>query len=229
MSDRAGSDFEIPADPTRMPGYLAVPASGHGRGVLVLHEAWGLADDIRDVCDRLARADCVGLAPDLYRAALATTEEEALARVRELDPESVGRDLEAALAALLNHHTVDGGRVGVLGFCMGGHLALVAATRSPRVAAVVDFYGGPLPVPVDVTTLEAAVLGIFASDDGYVASEHPTALRDELAAAGKRATILVERDVGHGFMNPARPAAYRAEAAERSWDRLLAFLRAELD
>lgn len=228
MDERAGTSFDIPADGARLPGYLALPARGRGPGVLVLHEAWGLVDDIRDVCDRLARADLVALAPDLYRGGVAETEQAALERVRALDAEAIGRDLDAAVSALLNHHAVDGGRVGVLGFCMGGQLSLVTAARNPRVAAAVDFYGAPLGVPLDVERIEAAVLGIFAENDEYVSAESVETLRTELAAAGKRATLLVEPGVGHAFMNAARPDRYAAAAAERSWDRLLAFLRAEL-
>ncbi len=228
MAERTGTSFEIPADAARLPGYLALPAGGRGPGVLVLHEAWGLVDDIRDVCDRLARADIVALAPDLYRGASVATEADALEQVRSLDPDAVGRDLDAAVAALLNHHAVDGGRVGVVGFCMGGHLSLLTAARNGRVAAAVDFYGGPLGVPVDIAAIEAAVLGIFAENDEYVSADSVEELRVAFEATGKRATFIVEPGVGHAFMNASRPDRYAAVAAERSWDRLLAFLRAEL-
>jgi carboxymethylenebutenolidase len=211
-----------------MSGYLALPAGRRGPGVLVLHEAWGLVDEIRDVCDRLARAGFVALAPDLYRGVVAETEADAFEQIRALDAETVGRDLDAAVAALLNHHAVDGGRVGTLGFCMGGHLSLVAAARNERVAAAVDFYGGPLGVAVDVAAIEAAVLAVFAEDDEYVGAEVAEGLRGEFEAAGKRATFIVEPGVGHAFMNASRPDRYAAAAAERNWDRLLAFFRAEL-
>ena len=228
MTNATGTSFEIPADAARLPGYLALPPTGHGAGVLVLHEAWGLVDETREVCERLARAGFVALAPDLYRGGVAENEAEAIERVRALDGESAGRDLDAAVAALLNHHAVDGGRVGVVGFCMGGHLALVSASRNERVAAAVDFYGGDLGIPVDVAAIDAAVLGVFAANDEYVSADAPAALRTSLEAAGKRATILVEPEVGHAFMNASRPDRYAPAAAERNWDRMLAFFRAEL-
>ncbi|MBW2268861.1 MAG: dienelactone hydrolase family protein [Deltaproteobacteria bacterium] len=228
MSQHAGNGFEILTDSAPLPGYLALPARGRGPGVLVLHEAWGLVDDIRDVCDRLARADYVALAPDLFRGAIAETEAEAHERVRALASDAVGPDLDAAVAALLNHHSVDGGRIGVLGFCMGGHLSLVTAARNQRVAAAVDFYGAPLGVPVDIAGIEAAVLGIFAENDEYVGADIVKELRRDFQAADKSATFIVEPGVGHAFMNAARPDRYAAAAAERGWDRLLAFLRAEL-
>lgn len=228
MAERAGSEFDVPADGARLPGYLALPPRGHGPGVLVLHEASGLVDSVRDVCDRLARADCVALAPDLFRGERAETDEDALRLASGLDAEAVGRDLEAAVAALLSHHAVDGGRIGVVGFCMGGHLALVAAARSPRVAAAVDFYGVHPGVPLDAERIEAGVLAIFGAKDESISQETIESLGDELRAGGRRVTVLVEPDVGHAFMNPSRPDRYDAAAAARGWDRMLAFLRAEL-
>lgn len=228
MPNRKGSSFGIPAHAAGLEGYLALPTGGRGPGVMVLHEAWGLVDDIRDVCDRLARAGLVALAPDLYRGVIATTEAEAFEQIQALDPDALGRDLDATVAALLNHHAVDGGRVGVLGFCMGGHLALYAASRNERVAAAVDFYGGPLGVPVDVAAIDAEVLAVFAERDEYIDADVVERLRGEFEAAGKPATFIVEPEVGHAFMNASRPDRYRAAAAERNWDRLLALFRAEL-
>ena len=116
----------------------------------------------------------------------------------------------------------------MVGFCMGGHLSLVAAARSPRVAAAVDFYGGALPVPYEVERIEAAVLAIFAEKDEWISREAIDALEADFERAGTRAHVIVEEGVAHAFMNPARPDVYDAVAAERGWDRMLAFLRAEL-
>jgi carboxymethylenebutenolidase len=225
---RCGAELEIAAHSDPLRGYLAQPAPGHGRGLLVLHEAWGLVDHIRDVCDRLARQGFVALAPDLYRGRSATTLDEARGLAAALEAERVGGDLEAAVAALLNHHAVDGGRVGAVGFCMGGHLALLAAARSPRVSAVVDFYGAHPGIPVDLSRMEAAVLAVFGETDEFIPPEFVEALDGELERIGGRATVRVEPGVGHAFMDDTRPDRYDAVAAAESWDRMLAFLRAEL-
>jgi len=225
---RSGADLEIPVAGGLLPGYLARPAGGHGRGVLVLHEAFGLVDWIRDVCDRLARRGFVALAPDLFRGGRAESVEQAVGLAASLELERVTRDLEAGVEALLNHDSVDGGRIGAVGFCMGGHLALLAGTRSARVAAVVDFYGPSPALPFELEKLEAAVLGIFAENDEFIAREAIEALRKALAKAGKRAVIHVESGVGHGYMNDARPERFDAAAAAAGWDRMLAFLEAEL-
>lgn len=223
-----GSEIEIPAEGGSLPGYRARPASGRGRGVLVLHEAWGLVDQIREVCDRLARAGFSALAPDLFRGRRGGTVEEAVALAGSLEPERVTADVEAAVAALLAEETLDGLRLGAVGFCMGGHLALVAASRSAQVAAAVDFYGIHPTFPVDFERIRAAVLGIFAEQDEFIPAEAVEGLRADLEAAGVRAHLRVEPGVGHGFMNDARPERHDAVAADSSWDRMLAFLRAEL-
>jgi carboxymethylenebutenolidase len=224
---RDGGEIEIQSSGASLPGYLASPVSGTGPGVLVIHEANGLDAFTRDVCDRLARAGFAALAPDLYRGEAADTHEGSLRLAAGLEAEGVARDLLAAEGQLLGERAVTGPRVGVVGFCMGGHVALLAGAVSPRVAAIVDFYGlGELPV--DVAKLAAPVLGIFAGDDEFIPAGRVDALRAELEAAGVSAHLRVEPGVGHGFMNHTRAERFDASAAAAGWDRMLAFLRAEL-
>ncbi len=224
----SGSDLELPVESGSLSGYVAEPAAGRGPGVLVLHEAWGLVDHVRDVCDRLARAGFVTLAPDLYHGQVADDLRQAQRLASELESERVGADLDGAVAGLLNHDGVDGPRVGVVGFGMGGHLALLAATRSARVAAVVDFYGTLPHLPLDFAGLDAAVLAIFAENDEQIGAEAVEDLRRALRTAGKRASFQLQPGVGHAFMNDARPDCHDAAAAAEGWDRMLAYLRAEL-
>ena len=212
----------------RVGAHVAIPASGHGPGVVVIHEAFGLDGFVRGVCARLAREGITALAPDLFDGRLARDEGEARALVAELDEKRVGEDLDGAVHALLSHDAVDGPRVGVLGFCLGGHLALVAGSRSRRVGAVVDFYGLFPSPPVDLAALAAPLLAIFAERDEFIPAESVEGLRRGLRAGGKRADVVVQRDVRHGFMNETRPDRFDAGAAAESWQRLLSFLRAEL-
>ena len=208
--------------------HVAVPASGHGPGVVVVHEAFGLDGFVRGVCARLAREGLVALAPDLFDGRVAGDEAGARELFGGLDEKRVGEDLDGAVHALLSHDAVDGPRVGVLGFCMGGHLALVAGTRSRRVGAVVDFYGlFPAP-PLDLAPLAAPLLAIFAEQDDFIPAESVEGLRRALREAGKRAELWVQRGARHGFMNETRPDRFDARAAAEGWQRLLAFLRAEL-
>ena len=228
MTERAGREIEFTSGSDTVRGYLAVPASGSGPGVLVIQEWWGLVDHIRDVCDRFARDGFVALAPDLYRGERAGDPDAAGRLMMSLEIPRAARDLEGAVQALLGQDATVGARVGAVGFCMGGQLALFAATRAPRIAAVVDFYGFHPNVTLDLSRLEAAVLGIFAERDDFVPPEAARKLEADLRSAGKRARIEIYPGVGHAFFNDSRPDAYDAKAAARARAEMLAFLRAEL-
>jgi carboxymethylenebutenolidase len=228
MAKRGGREIEFASDGEQVKGYLAAPASGRGPGVLVIQEWWGLVDHIRDVCDRFAREGFVALAPDLYRGETTTDPDRAGHLMMGLEIERAARDLDGAVQALLAEPATDGPKVGAVGFCMGGALALYAACRNPRIGAVVDFYGIHPNVKLDFSGLQAAVLGIFAERDTFVPPEVAHKLEADLKAAGKRAHCEVYPGVDHGFFNDTRPDVYDADAAARAWSEALAFLRAEL-
>lgn len=224
----AGSRIELTAGTQVVEGYVSAPAAGAGRGVLVLHDARGFTEHPRRVCDRLAREGFVALAPDLLSGQRASDETEAERFARELDASRAERLVAAGLAALLGHHAVDGPRVGVVGFGLGGALALLAASRSHRVAAVVDLYGFHPHLEIDWSRVSARVLGIFAGADPRAGPDRIEALRACLEAAGVQARLEVRPDVPAAFMDESRPDRYDARAAQDCWDALLAFLGAEL-
>lgn len=225
---RSGRDVEFASNGERARGYLALPAQKSGPGVLVLQEWWGLVDHIRDVCDRFARAGFVALAPDLYRGETARDPDAAGRLMMDLEIPRAARDLDGAVAALLNESATAGGTVGAVGFCMGGQLALFAGTRSRRIGAVVDCYGIHPNVKLELAGLAAPVLGIFAERDTFAPPAAARALEAELRAAGKRAAFTIFPGVDHAFLNDTRPDVYDAAAAERAWDLIVSFLRAEL-
>ena len=227
-TDARAEEISYPAGSRRVAAHLALPAAGCGRGVVVLHEAWGLDAFVRGVCARLAREGFVALAPDLFDGKQAADLAEAQRLSDALVPERVEAELDGAVRALLSHDAVEGARVGVVGFCLGGHLALVAAARTPRVGAAVDFYGLFPHPPQDAAALAAPLLAIFAGRDAYITQDAVERLRGALRAAGRSASVEVEPDSDHGFMNDTRPDRFDAAAAARGWQRLLAFLRAEL-
>ena len=229
MADtRAGREIGFASDGEKARGYLSLPASGRGPGVIVIQEWWGLVDQIRDTCDRFAREGFVALAPDLYRGESTSDPDAAGRLMMDLEIPRAARDLDGAVRALLDSDALDGARVGALGFCMGGQLALFAATRNRRIGAVVDFYGIHPNVTLDLSGLGAAVLGIFAERDAFVPPEAARKLEADLRSAGKRATFQIVPGVDHAFMNDRRPDVYDARAAARAWADTLAFLRAEL-
>ena len=225
---RQGRDITHDANGEAREAYLALPASGRGPAVVVIQEWWGLVDHIRDVCDRLAREGFVALAPDLYRGERTVDPDEAGRLMMDLDiPRAVG-DLEQSVAFLQNHDAVDGGRVGCIGFCMGGQLALAAACQSARIGAVVDCYGIHPNVTLDLSSLQAAVFGVFAENDEFVNPESARKLESDLQAAGVRARVNIYLGVQHAFLNDSRPDVYDAPGASDAWNDILAFLRAEL-
>jgi len=224
----AGQEIEFSSNGESTRGYLAVPASGRGPGVIVIQEWWGLVPHIHDVCDRFAREGFVALAPDLYRGDSTQDPDEAGRLMMGLEIPRAARDLDGAVQALLSQDAVDGARLGAVGFCMGGQLALYAATRNPRIAAVADFYGVHPNVTLDLSGLEAAVLGIFAENDGFVTPDAARKLESDLKGAGVRTSFHIFPGVDHAFFNDTRPDVYDAEAAARAWAETLAFFRAEL-
>jgi carboxymethylenebutenolidase len=224
----AGQDIEFASNGEQIAGYLSVPASGRGPGVIVIQEWWGLVDHIRGLCDRLAREGFVALSPDLYRGESTSDPDEAGRLMMDLEIPRAARDLDGAVAALLNQDAVTGSKVGAIGFCMGGQLALYAATRNASIGAVGDFYGVHPNVTLDLSGLEAAVLGVFAENDTFVTPETARKLEAELQGAGVRTEFTIHPGVDHAFMNDTRPDVHDAETAARAWADTLAFLRREL-
>jgi carboxymethylenebutenolidase len=209
-------------------GYLALPPSGSGPGVVVLQEWWGLVPHIKTVADRFAEAGFVAIAPDLYGGETTTSPDEAGRLFMALNIEQTARQLEETLQYLQNHPAVVGDRLGVVGFCMGGQLALLAATLSQRVGAVVDFYGIHPNVRPDFSKLSAPVLGIFGEKDGFVTPEAVRSLEAAIQQAGGSIETHIYPGADHAFFNDTRPEVYQPAAAADAWSKTLAFLKREL-
>ena len=228
---RPGSDVTLAAGSNgagALRGYLSVSPTAGGPGVVVIQEWWGLVDHVRDVCDRLAREGFVALAPDLYRGEATGDPGEAQRLMMHLDLARASADLDRAVTTLLDHDAVEGARVGCIGFCMGGQLALHAGAQNRRIGAVVDCYGIHPNVRVDFAAMQAAVLGVFAENDDFVPSRAVHQLERELGAAGVRHHFETYLGVEHAFLNDSRPEVYDAATAREAWGDILAFLRAEL-
>ena len=228
-----GRMIEFDTDGAPATGYLATPAAGTGPGVVVLHAWWGLTEPFRQVCDRLAEAGFVALAPDLYRGKTATTVEEAEALASALNGESdrVSEDIAGALQCLLQHdatHPADGrGAFGFVAFSLGGAYALDMSVNLPdEIAAVAIFYA-TYP-DLDFSSAKAAYLFNFAENDPYEPAESVTQMEQALEKAGRRATFYTYPGTTHWFFEANRPDAYDPAAAALAWDRTVAFLNAEL-
>ncbi len=207
-------------------GYLALPRSGGGPGVLVLHAWWGLSDTIKDACDRLAREGFVACAPDLYHGRHASTIEDAQALSRKLDDQTAKADIASAVDRLWERAQPRDGGLGVVGFSLGANFALDLSVDDPgRARAVVLFYGTG---GGDFSRAKAAYLGHFAALDPYEPPDAVDGLETELKSAGRPATFYRYEGVGHWFFENDRPGAYNETAARLAWERTLAFLRKTL-
>jgi carboxymethylenebutenolidase len=231
-------------------GYLAYPTgagSASQPGVVVIHDVWGLSDHTRDLARRFANEGFAALAVDLYRRLPEVKIEDPGRWIRELSDPEMLEEVQAAIDFLAAHPAVSGHRVGVVGFCMGGMYALLAAASCRELSASVVFYGllshargmlhqqggldrarKPREPVAAAAELTCPLLGCFGEDDEFVPLSDVDRLRDALSGASHAADIVVYPGAGHAFMNDTRPAAFRPEMARRAWSRTLDFLRREL-
>jgi carboxymethylenebutenolidase len=222
----AGKMVEFPANGTKTSGYLATPESGKGPGVLVIQEWWGLVRHIKNVCDRFAAEGFTALAPDMYHGKTASEPDEAGKLFMALNIAQAEKDLRGAAQYLAAHSSTR--KLGVVGFCMGGQLALFAATLNPSIGATVDFYGIHPNVKPDYGKLNGPVLGLFAEKDGFVTPQVARELDAAIKKAGQQSEIHIYPNVDHAFFNDERKDVYNKQAAEDAWRRTVTFFRQHL-
>ena len=223
-------DVEFQANGGSAPGYLAAPESGSGPGTIVLQEWWGLESHIRDVCDRFAREGFFALAPDLYRGETTDQPDEAEQKMMALSMDQAEKDMRGAVDFLAEQEGYEGSGVGSVGFCLGGGLAVWAATANPKVRAAVTYYYVMPHGKPDFSKIQSPVLGHFGTADDFVPVDDAKALESEIAeASGKPVNFEFYEGAGHAFFNDTdRLGTYDAEAAKQSWERTLSFLRSNL-
>jgi carboxymethylenebutenolidase len=206
-------------------GFLAVPPTGTGPGILVLHAWWGLNETIKAFCRRLAEAGFVAFAPDLYHGEVADTIAGAEALGQALDANYLQAKAEVAEAtAFLHGHAGQADRgLAVIGFSLGAYYALDLADSAPeRIRSVVLFYGTG---GGDFGSPGADYLGHFAEEDEYEPPANVDDLEGALRRNGRSVTFYRYPGAGHWFFEPDRPDAYNPVAANLAWERTLAFLR----
>lgn len=209
-------------------GYLVTPAGdGPFPGVIVIHEWWGLNDQVKEEAHKLAAEGYLALAVDLYRGRLAASSDEAHELSRGLPEDRARRDLQAAFEFLAARSDVRPDRIGSLGWCMGGGYSLQLALEEPRLAAAVIYYGRLATEESALSRLRAPLLGLFGEEDGGIPARSVRAFEAALEKLGKPAQIHLYPGAGHAFANATRPS-YRQQAAEDAWKKTLAFLAENL-
>jgi carboxymethylenebutenolidase len=226
-------------------GYLAATDRGGG-GVVVIHDVWGLKDHQRDIARRLAAEGFVALAVDLYAKLGSPEIRDPGAWMRSLSDADVLATIGRAVDYLRRDPSVGGRPVAVIGFCMGGMYAILAAAAVPSVAAVAPFYGilshshgllhdpngldprkkprEPLLAARDITR---PILAFFGAEDPYIPRSDVGEFEENLPGPVKE--VRVYDGAGHAFMNDTRPEMYRPDAARDAWGRLIDFLHEHCD
>lgn len=213
--------------------YGALPeSSGPHPGIVVIQHAPGVDTFMQTMVNRLADAGYAAVAPDLYHrqtpAGFAGLER--MGRLKDVEVEA---DVNATVAYLGDETGVDGARLGVIGFCMGGRVAYLAAAANPRFKAAVVYYGGNIrqvwgeggPAPFARTAqIGCPVLAHFGAEDTNPSPQDMQALDAELTRHGKVHMFHVYPRAGHAFMNFTNAERYREAASEASWPRTLDFL-----
>jgi carboxymethylenebutenolidase len=209
--------------PTTPEGYLAVPKSGHGPGVLVLHAWWGLNKDIKSYCDKLARAGFEAFAPDMFHGQTAKTQAEAMALTKAAEPKDPQIRQQILEADKYLEQITGSPKIGVVSISFGVYYALWASNEDPdRIRAVVLYYGtGPGPF----TESKASYLFNFAEKDEFDSQAEIDYVKNKIQAGNRPATYYTYPGTGHWFAEPSVKSAYNKEASDLAWQRTLSFLR----
>lgn len=208
-------------------GAVAEPAgAGKGGGLVVIQEWHGLNDQMKGKVDRFAKEGYLALCPDLYHGKVATNDQDAAALMNELDWGRAVQDIGASAAHLRGHARCNG-KVGVLGFCMGGALALAAALNVDGLACAVPFYGLPQIPPDQLAKIKIPVQAHFAKNDEWAKASVAEELQKKIRAAGGHMDLYVY-DAGHAFMRETDPSKYEPASSKLAWERSLEFLRKHL-
>ncbi len=221
MFDRHGSTIS---------GYLQLPPTGSGPGLIVIQEWWGLDDHMVSLVDRFAAEGFVALAPDLYGGRVTHGVEEAQEILGSLSVEDAATTLAGAVDYLLEQQSVTFEKVGAVGFCMGGGFVLMLATERPEtIGAVVPFYGVGPAVPNTYEKVTAPVQGHYGETDQMYPVDQAYAQEQQLRAESSAEVEFFYYPAGHAFENDDdHLGTYDADSAALAWQRTLDFLHAHL-
>jgi carboxymethylenebutenolidase len=210
-------------------GFLALPEGGGKHpAIVVIHEWWGLNDQVKEDTQKLAAQGFVALAVDLYRGKVATTADEAHELMRGVPDDRGIRDLEAAFAYLAARPDVKPGKIGSVGWCMGGGWSIKLAMSEPKLSACAVNYGSLPTEAASIAKIKAPVLGNFGADDRGITPESVRAFDAAMKAAGKPVDVKIYDGAGHAFENPNNKDGYRPQAAADAWSRMEGFFQKTL-
>lgn len=202
-------------------GYLAKPGRANAPGIVVIQEWWGVQDQIKGICDRLAAAGYEALAPDLYNGVVVPYHDTEAAN-REMNSLNFLEATDQVVRGAAQFLKRTGVSVGLTGFCLGGAVTIIGAVRVPEFAAGVCFYGIPPAQAANPAEIRIPLQGHFANEDDWCTPKAVNDFEKACKAAGKSVEIF-RYDAKHGFVNEQRPDVHERQCAEQAWGRMLGF------
>ena len=222
-----GHDHQFQASDGRdASGYLANAGGGNAPGVVVIQEWWGLQDQIKGMCDRFARAGFDALAPDLYEGTVVPYHnmEAAAKEMNSLDfMDATTQTVRGAAQYLAKN----GAKVGLTGFCLGGAVTIIGATKIPELTAGVVFYGIPPAAAAKPADVRIPLQAHFANKDDWCTPAAVDAFEKAMKEAGKSLDIY-RYDAEHGFANEQRVTVHDRQCAELAWTRATVYFAKHL-
>ena len=204
---------------------LAMPDADKAPAILLIHEWWGLNDQIRSVAVELARLGYLALAVDLYGGKIAGSPDGARALMQKVDPTAT-TDILVSWIDYLKKNPASTGKLGTVGWCFGGGWSLNASLATP-VDATVIYYGNVKKTAADLAPLQGPVLGHFATRDGWINQDMVSSFEAAMQSAGKPELTVHWYEADHAFANPTN-ARYDADDAALSWEQTVEFFRQNL-
>jgi len=219
----------VDVDGSAMRCYVSLPESrGKSPGIIVIQHAGGVDDFVRGMCDRFAAAGFAAVSPDLYHRDDPASSDDPMTRMARLRDVHIANDVDATVEHAKSLPEIDGARLGLTGFCMGGRVTYLMAAQNQSFSAAVVFWGGNImvpwgdgPAPLDLTAqIQCPVMGLFGEDDPNPSPADVATIDAEMTRLGKSHEFHSYAGAGHAFLNESRPS-YRPEAAADAWPRCL--------
>ncbi len=222
------TDIDVNIDGVRLSGFLVQPVtSGKYPGIVMMHEWWGLNDQVKSMADITAREGYVVLAVDLFKGNVATTIEGGQVNIRNNPNSETIPRMQAAVKYLRNMTNVNKSKIVSLGWCYGGGQSFLLGVNEDLQATVI-YYG---QVSTDRTVLmkmKQPVIGFFGAEDTSIPVKDIREFEEILKEQGTKVNIYIYDGAGHAFSNPTNTQAFRKEQAVDAWNKTLDFLELNL-
>jgi carboxymethylenebutenolidase len=223
-----GKEIKFEKEGVEVTGYFASPRK-KAPCVIVLHEWWGLNDQIKGVVDKLAKEGFAAFAPDFYKGKVASTPDEAGQLMTDMFQnrlKEVENLFRASVSYMKGFEKIEPKKIGVVGYCCGGSLTMYfASVFSDVINAAVPYYGIPQLAPVKPENIKVPILFILAEKDEFVNNDDVIELSKKVWKNGVEVQLKIYPGVSHAFANEKRPEVYNESAAKDAWALTISFFK----